>query len=486
MTTNKRDLVNAWETGEAVDSPSRFLPTEASSPSNYQQQRLVSVSCPAPDMSARAFLRQATGQPRFFWRDGTVEANQRPFTFAGFGIAANLTAWGPNRYEHIQAQAAALFADSHISSQLAAPRLFGGFSFRDDFTPDNTWSIYTPAQFILPHYQLTQLGDSIWLTINTLVDAEESLPEIVAELETALTVRTAVLRQKIAQLPATTPATPGPPHIQYPMSIEQWSDNILHAVDTMNSTPLNKVVLARVCEARFETFIHVDSMLDYLSDTYSDCYQFLFEPRPHHAFVGATPELLVRVNGRSLTTMGLAGSIARGKTAAEDQTLAQTLFNSQKDRHEHELVVDSIRRRLAGVVTELDAPETPTVIPFNNIQHLYTPVNGRLQTAQGVLPLVKQLHPTPALGGSPRDLAMAFIQEAEPVPRGWYAAPIGLIDHQLDGAFGVAIRSAVVEEDRAWLYAGAGIVPDSNPQTEWEETGLKFTPMLRALGIGNS
>jgi menaquinone-specific isochorismate synthase len=131
-------------------------------------------------------------------------------------------------------------------------------------------------------------------------------------------------------------------------------------------------------------------------------------------------------------------------------------------------------------------PESPCIYRLSNIQHLYTPIEGQLKQETGILPLVETLHPTPALGGTPRHLAMEFIRQAEPVPRGWYAAPIGWIDCHLDGEFGVAIRSAVCQDRRVWLYAGGGIVADSIPRKEWDETALKFKPMLNALGIGET
>ncbi|MCP4428601.1 MAG: isochorismate synthase, partial [Chloroflexi bacterium] len=135
----------------------------------------------------------------------------------------------------------------------------------------------------------------------------------------------------------------------------------------------------------------------------------------------------------------------------------------------------------APLTAQLEIAPQPGVYKLSNIQHLLTPVRGRLLRPDGILPLVKLLHPTPALGGSPRKLAMQAIRDAEPVPRGWYGAPVGWIDVNLDGAFVVAIRSAVAQDKRAWLYAGAGIVADSEPQKEWDETGLKFRPMLEAM-----
>ncbi|MCB9006462.1 MAG: isochorismate synthase [Ardenticatenaceae bacterium] len=229
--------------------------------------------------------------------------------------------------------------------------------------------------------------------------------------------------------------------------------------------------------------VDVDGALAYLNATYPDCYRFLFEPRPFHAFYGATPELIVEVNGRSLHTMGLAGSIGRGKTPAEDEALAQELLNSAKNQHEHALVVQSIRRRLEPLTNELTIPDQPDILQLGYIQHLFTPIQATLKQADGVLPILQNLHPTPALGGQPRELAMPFISQAEPVPRGWYGAPVGWLDRNLDGAFSVAIRSAITQDRRVWLYSGAGIVADSDPQAEWDETALKFRPMLQALRL---
>jgi menaquinone-specific isochorismate synthase len=181
--------------------------------------------------------------------------------------------------------------------------------------------------------------------------------------------------------------------------------------------------------------------------------------------------------------MGLAGSIRRGKNPAEDEELADQLWHDPKERHEHALVVNEIQAKLTPLTRALDVPTDPQVLRLGYIQHLHTPIHGELQQASGVLPLVERLHPTPALGGSPRAAALEFIRRAEPVPRGWYAAPIGFIDAQLEGMFAVAIRSAIAQERRVWLYAGAGIVASSIPQKEWDEIGLKFKPMLNALGV---
>lgn len=471
-----------WEDEAApVQSPS---PTYRSSADG----RLVSLSMPSPGVTAEAFLALAEGQERFFWEDVRDD-----ILFAGFGVAAHLLAWGPERFAHVEAQARALFADALLlgpANRLAAPRLFGGFAFRDDFMPDNTWAVFHAAHFLLPHFQLVQAGDESWLTINALLPPEErdSGETLRDELSAALQARYDWLCDAARQeRPAATLGASAPPlEVNYPMSYEAWEAMIREAIRQIETTPLQKVVLARVAELRFRERINVNGALAYLDRHYPDSYRFLFEPRPHHAFYGATPELLVRVSGQTLTTMAMAGSIRRSADPIEDAALGQALLNSAKDRHEHDLVVMSLLERLAPLTAQLEISPQPGVYKIANIQHLLTPVRGRLLEASGVLPVAAALHPTPALGGKPRALAMAFIQQVEPVPRGWYAAPVGWIDVHMDGAFAVAIRSAIAQERRVWLYAGAGIVADSEPDKEWEETALKFRPMLEALGVEES
>jgi menaquinone-specific isochorismate synthase len=464
--------IEAWELDD---------PTAVSDQSLFTGQRLVSYRLPAPEVTAANFLRQARGEARIYWQDGRSDV-----TFAGFGVAANLFAWGERRFEQIGQQARALFDGAVLLNdgpKLAAPRLFGGFAFNEDFLPDNTWSVHHPAHFILPHYQLVRIGRESWLTINALLPVEETAELLRHDLHQALTTRYELLRQTEGETAGQVTASASAPTINYPMSAAAWAAGINEARRQIATTPLEKVVLARVCELRFERPVDVDGALAYLKQHYAGCYRFLFEPRPHHAFYGATPELLAQVNGRIFHSMGLAGSIRRSPDPLEDERLGQQLLNSAKDRHEHEVVVMALLNRLAPITQKLEIAPQPGVYKLSNIQHLHTPVRAELSDPQGILPLVKLLHPTPAMGGAPRDLALNFIHQVEPVPRGWYAAPIGWIDHTLDGTFAVAIRSAVSQYERVWLYAGAGIVADSDPDLEWQETELKFRPMLECLGV---
>ena len=464
-------------------SPDPTNSWEDESPIAPAAQRLVSYSIPAPNLSPALFMQEAQGMERFFWQDA-----QDGIIFAGFGAAANLFAWGAGRIASIQEQAKALFETAVIlnsdhqvahANPLAAPRLFGGFSFREDYAPDNAWASFHPAHFILPHYQLVQHGDGSWLTINALIPIDETPSDSVPMLKEALALRYHALQA--ATLTATPPITPA--EQRYPMAFPAWEQMLGGAIDEIENGRLQKVVLSRVSELRFDKRVNIDGAMAYLGDQYADCYRFLFEPRPHHAFFGATPELLAKVNGRTIHTMALAGSIERGATDHDDDLLGSQLIDSPKDRHEHDLVVTSILERLALLTSQLEIAPQPGLYKLSNIQHLYSPVRGTLLRGDGILPIIKVLHPTPALGGSPRRKAMSYIREAESVPRGWYGAPVGWIDVNLDGAFAVGIRSAVAQEKRVWLYAGAGIVADSEPEKEWDETGLKFMPILNAFGV---
>ena len=442
--------------------------------------RLLSCSTACDDISFAGFLASAAGQPRYYW-----EGQRGAVAFAGAGNAVELRAWGEGRFTKIAADARELFAGAfldHVDKPHAGPRLFGGFAFRSDFTPDNTWSIYAPAHFVLPHYQLVSRAGRKWLTINTQIPLDEDPEALIPDLKAALRDKIAVLGREAAS------AVAGPQSTlqgsAYPMSYAAWQGMINKATDRIRAGELKKVVLARAAELQFSERVNLLPILRHLAAHYADCYRFLFEPRPGYAFYGASPELLAAVQGRRLETMALAGSISRGETAEQDRRLGEQLLGSAKDRHEQQIVVDKMCERLAPQVQSLELAPVD-LLKLSNIQHLHTPIRGVLKRAAGILPLVEALHPTPALGGDPRAGALRLIRELEPIPRGWYGAPVGWIDSRLEGQFAVAIRSAVAQEARVWIYAGAGIVAESLPQSEWEETALKFRPMLDAHGSIN-
>ena len=451
----------------------------AFSEANFDQRygRLLSCSVPASGFSFTRFLAAAEGQPRFYWA-----GRDRSDAWAGIGAAVELMAWGEERFSKIESYARALFAGAHVAdggNGQAGPRLFGGFAFRGDFTPDNTWSIYSPAFFVLPHYQLLRSGGQTWLTINAQVPRDEAPEPLIPDLKAALAEKIERLTADARRPTATDQsAILG---VDYPMSRADWERMLAEATGRINAGELQKIVLARAAELRFAERVKLLPVLRHLADHYANCYRFLFEPRPSYAFYGASPELLASVRGPRLQTMALAGSIGRGRNDAADRALGQDLLNNPKERLEHDIVLQKMRQRLTPLARSVSVSPT-RLLKLSNIQHLSTDIDAELCSEMGALPIVEALHPTPALGGDPREKAVQLIRALEPIPRGWYGAPVGWIDAQLDGEFAVAIRSAVAQESRAWIYAGAGIVAGSQADSEWAESELKFRPMLDAHG----
>lgn len=495
-----------WSEGVTSEIGREFEPTE----STNSWGQLYSLSGRAPQVDALALLRLARHDQRFYWAKPAAgpDTGER---LAAIGVAAELAtppllnpsaANGPDRFALIRQQATQLFtgsvhlvldADSSPRSIMASeghparPRLFGGFAFSPEFVPDNTWSVFHPAHFVLPHFQLYEVGEERWLTVNTLLPESESRTGVLAGMKDALAALYQALEGAMlsTHYPGDNPQSPPnqPPETRYPMSTDQWQTMVRQATDAIQAGNLQKVVLSRVAEIRRSHPPDLEKVIvDFRSD-YANCFHFLFEPARERFFLGATPELLVELRERSFQTMALAGSAPRGRNEVDDQLFAQQLLNSAKNCHEHQLVVDSVRNRLTHISSDLHIPTEPAIFRLHNIQHLLTPISGRVNTdaETDVLTLVELLHPTPAMGGVPASEALRFLAESEPVPRGWYAAPVGWLDANLDGAFAVAIRSAICQYERAWLYAGAGIVEDSDPEREWAEIELKFKPMLSVL-----
>ena len=429
---------------------------------------ILSESMTCEGVDPLTFLQHARGQARFLWA-----SPDNAHVVAGFGNAVELSAWGPLRFEGIERQARQLF--SQWEGAGPAPKLFGGFSFRADFVPDNAWTSFAAAQFVLPHYQLELSPRGKVLSVHAELQGDELSR---SDLREALEARYELLRQETSRVEPQAELL----GLHDLTDKTTWAQMIAAAQANMTAGELKKVVLARLKEARFASAPNLLGVLRRLSNRYPDCYRFLVEPRPGHAFLGATPELLASVAGRELQTMSLAGSAPRGASPAEDEALARDLLADPKERYEHDLVSERVLERLSA----LGRPEAGEleVLKLSNIQHLYTPITARLERKTGILPVIRALHPTPALGGEPSAAGQAFIREVETQPRGWYAAPVGVVTAELDGAFAVAIRSAVVQTERAWLFAGAGVVPASRADKEWRETALKFRPMLNALESG--
>nr|WP_276234324.1 isochorismate synthase [Halosegnis sp. DT85] len=329
-----------------------------------------------------------------------------------------------------------------------------------------------------PRRQLTYTDDGAWLTVNAV--GPEATPEAV-ERRLAGTV------EELADLPDPAPAArPRIVDRARTTSKAAWRDSVTDATDRIAAGELRKVVLAMALDVTLDAPLPVHDVLDRLAGTYPDCYRFLVEPADADpgddvpSFYGATPERLVGLRGRTVSTGALAGTTGRGDTPAEDEWLADELRTDDKNTHEHEIVADTIREQLEPFAANVTTGER-RVRRLATVQHLETPITAELAREEHVLSLVEALHPTPAVGGLPPERALDTIRDTEPFSRGWYAAPVGWFDAAGYGSFAVALRSAVAAGDTATLFAGVGIVEDSDPDAEWDEVQLKYRPMLDEL-----
>lgn len=260
------------------------------------------------------------------------------------------------------------------------------------------------------------------------------------------------------------------------------------ALDLFQTTALRKVVLSRPLDIEARTAFSPHRLVQALLRQNPGAYVFKIPVASGQTLIGASPELLIRKVGRMVVSNPLAGSAKRSPSAEEERRRAQTLLGSEKDRVEHRYVVDAVREVLSDHCTALSVPDGPSVIRTPTMLHLSTEITGILTDAAlspplSSLRLAHALHPTPAVCGTPALLARDAIGRLEGYPRHWYSGMVGWMDSQGNGEWAVTIRCGLVDGRRLRLYAGAGIVAESKPSAEWDETAAKLTTMLNLFGL---
>jgi isochorismate synthase len=269
---------------------------------------------------------------------------------------------------------------------------------------------------------------------------------------------------------------------------DDYAAAVEHATKRIRANEFQKVVLARSLIVDAERELDAKQLLWRLRAVDPDCYAFAtlpFGTPPGAILVGASPELLVSRHGRDVRATPLAGSAQRFGDASRDRASGDKLFRSEKEREEHRVVVEDVAHVLGAFCDELDHPHEPELLGTANVWHLATPFRGRLHDpGVSVLELVAALHPTPAVCGTPREEAREALAELEPIDRGAYAGPVGWVDANGDGEWAIALRCAEITGKTARLFAGAGIVADSVPEAEVDETERKFRALLDALRWG--
>ena len=457
-----------------------------------KQQRTVLASFTQPVEwcdTIRAFTgaRRAGLGECFFWEQ-PAEQN----TLVGVGAATTIETGGitcfidsASAWRALMNDAVVTYAPATMPTPGSGPVLFGGFAF-DPLSPrTQLWAEFPGGLLILPRFLLSYGANHVTLTINRMIQASDNIEQSAQEIEAGVRhLQTAI--EHAPTIPREEEASSRfSIHETRPAS--EWMETVANIVDMIHHGAFEKVVLARDIQVKLDDpaeAFDISITLQRLRESYPAAFVFAVQ-RGERFFIGATPERLVQAQDGQIHTMALAGSARRGETEGEDAQLGTELLQSEKDNSEHAIVVAMVREALESHCTNVRVSAAPQLLKLKNLQHLKTPIAGELVPGRCILDVLADLHPTPAVGGFPRHVTLETIRNTEKLDRGWYAGPLGWIGAGGHGEFAVALRSGLIDGSKATLFAGCGIVSNSDPQAEYAESDLKFQVMLRGLGGSN-
>jgi menaquinone-specific isochorismate synthase len=435
-------------------------------------------------------------QAKFYWEQPTAD-----LVLAGAGAVAEISV--PNHNLSDRFASAKQFMKAHLDNALIVQHpalgkseipihVFGAFSFYHSNSQSHDWldlqssndqpAIEFPTLlFFIPQWMVRHSSTGCTLTLNHYIQPWHRADDVIASIEN---MRSHLYESSHYQAPTLHEVN----KIIEVEGSQIWTEIVEQALTLINQGHFEKVVLARALDVLADRNFDPFQVLHVLRCEYPECISFLLDCGVGKTFLGATPEVVLQFKMQSdrlwLRSDALAGSIQRGKTVLEDQMLGNYLLNSEKDMREHQFVIRSICDRLQSMGAAIDPQVNTGLLKLSNVQHLHTPITAQIHDSDWLIALdiLQQLHPTAAVGGEPRDRAVCFMQQWEACDRGWYAAPIGWLNGNGEGTFGVGIRAGYIQGDRARIFAGAGIVANSQVENEQSETTIKFAALLNALG----
>jgi salicylate biosynthesis isochorismate synthase/menaquinone-specific isochorismate synthase len=429
--------------------------------------RIASVTVevdPSMDLAAAVFAARRPDDRWFCFE----QPDRDGYSICGLGQAAVIEASGPDRFAQVaeecrQLGRGARYDRTELSG--SGPVFTGGFAFSSDGGGSPEWGSFAPAQMFLPEISVARLGDRAELTVNAVGDPGPALNRL-ANLEPAT-------------MPLLDPDPAVPPRVVSEAPPEHFEEAVRRATERVAEGEFEKIVLARIVRVHASRPHDPAALFGALREVFPSCYSFCVGT-PDGAFVGASPELLVRRDGARAQTVALAGTTRRSADPAVDDHLGEQLLTSAKNRAEQAIVARRIERALDPVSVWVTAADRPVLVKVHNVQHLATPIRAQLADPLPTLGLAARLHPTPAVGAEPA-AAARLIPALEGIDRGWYAGTVGWTDLEEDGEFCVAIRCALLRDEVAHLFAGNGIVADSDPAEELAETEAKLQALLPLL-----
>jgi len=467
------------DSGKTVADLIGFLDTVREDVLENGAPRLLSVTMEAPLLDPLAVLETIYESNEL---SIYIERQNDGLAVAGAEAAISFTFSGAGRFEEAKEKIvecldnSIAFGDEDLP--FFGPRFFCGFSFFDEVNADD---VFPSALVFVPSWQVAVIDSRCVATANALIEADTDVDAVGNRLWKAKERFQSFSHDdsevKVAQDESPLEIL----NTQEQEGSRTFEDSVSEAISKIEAGDFEKVVLARAQDFKANGAFHPLRMLNGLRESFPDCFAFSFSNGKGQSFIGASPERLASLSKGVLETEALAGSAPRGSTATEDARYGSQLLNSSKDRREQGYVLDSIRRRLGVMSVDVEENDTVRLKKLRNVQHLQTLVRGNVKEGAHVLDFIGALHPTPAVGGVPREQAIEAIPDLEGFSRSLYAGAIGYVDHQGEGDFLVGIRSAQVDGETARLYAGVGIVDGSNPGKELQETDVKFRALMDSL-----
>lgn len=433
------------------------------SDSEFYNKQYIRIQINLKKSNILNWLHSQKSQTKFYWSDrGGRHA------IAGVGyvdyLKCNQACNLKDTFNHIE---------SVLKNSIRGIRYYGGFQFdsnNQDFSQDIEWNSFGSLSFVLPRFEFISDNkieeyDSLYLNFSPENDSLTKVLEEISDLTEPISISDDI------------------PDMNSRMDIPDkgnWSLAVESALSALEQKQIEKVVLARKTILGFKENLSSFTVLKKLAEEASGCYNFFFQFESNIVFLGATPERLYYRKGNKISTEAVAGTRPRGYDDESDNFLGQQLLNSSKEILEHRLVLDSIKNILKNLCSRLNNNEQVALLKLSKVQHLVTHFNGLLKDSITDVDIIKEMHPTPAVGGVPKTEALAMINNLEPFERGWYAGPVGWIGAET-AEFVVAIRSGLINKNCLFLYSGAGIVKGSCPDDEWHEIENKLGNFIKAV-----
>lgn len=418
------------------------------------------------------FFSQAPQTSRYYW-----ERPIEDIAMAGAGEAWHMDLVPRDEFESARRGIDWLRESALIKGlgqPVRGPVVFASFNFDPQRNADDVWAEFPTSRLVLPRFVLTRRGNTSFLTFSFLTGERLDTESLTADFNAMDHLfGSSDLDDGHRSRPVLLAASDNPIR-------DEWVNSVTRITGAIEAGEYEKVVLARRMDLEFNQGACVVDTIDYLRQNYPEATTLALA-HPGGTFVSASPERLVSVRDDVLDMICLAGSAPRSSQESKDAELAEDLLQSAKNQREHQLVVEFAEERASNVCRDLETGEM-AILSLKNVHHLMTRLQGRLNPGQSILDLAELLHFSPAVCGVPQAPARKAIREYEGFDRGCYGAPVGWMNLEGDGDFAIAIRAGLIRGSCVSLYAGCGIVLGSEPESEWQETILKFAPMTAALG----